>query len=249
VRIASLVPSITELLFALGLGPQVVARTAFCVHPRAGVRSAKSIGGTKSIRFDKLEALKPTHVVVNIDETPKPLADALAARGYVVVVTHPIAVEDNFPLFRLLGGLFGRAAAAEQLCTDLENALAELDRRAAVAPARDVLYLIWKAPWMTVGPDTYISRMLSRARWRTWPRRPEPRYPVVELDEATLEAVDHVLFASEPFAFTERHVEAFRRAHPAHADKALAVDGQMLSWYGSRAIEGARYLSRLLPGR
>jgi len=68
-RIVSLVPSITELLFDLGLGHQVVGRTAYCVHPKGRVKAVKSVGGTKTVRFDKLRALDPTHAIVNIDET------------------------------------------------------------------------------------------------------------------------------------------------------------------------------------
>jgi ABC-type Fe3+-hydroxamate transport system substrate-binding protein len=47
-RIVSLVPSLTELLFALGLGPRVVGRTGFCVHPRDAVRAVPKVGGTSS---------------------------------------------------------------------------------------------------------------------------------------------------------------------------------------------------------
>ena len=80
-RIVSLVPSLTELLFDLGLGDQVVGRTAYCRHPRGRVRAAISVGGTKRVDMAKLEALRPSHVIVNVDETPKGLADACAARG------------------------------------------------------------------------------------------------------------------------------------------------------------------------
>ena len=87
-RIACLVPSLTELLFALGLGPQVVARTGFCVHPREARRVPK-IGGTKDPDLARLRALAPTHLVVNVDENRR--EDVEAARAFVpnVIVTHP----------------------------------------------------------------------------------------------------------------------------------------------------------------
>ena len=67
-RIVSLVPSITELLFSLGLGAQVVGRTGFCIHPRDAVRDVPKVGGTKDVKLDALRALNPTHVIVNVDE-------------------------------------------------------------------------------------------------------------------------------------------------------------------------------------
>ena len=87
-RIVSLVPSLTELLFDLGLGDQVVGRTVFCVHPQGRVKAARSVGGTKTANSRKLHELKPTHVLVNIDETPRALAQELAAAGYTIIVTH-----------------------------------------------------------------------------------------------------------------------------------------------------------------
>lgn len=241
-RIVSLVPSVTELLFDLGLGPAVVGRTAFCVRPQGQVRNARSVGGTKTVRWEKLKALEPTHIIVNIDETPRELADQLAAMGYSIVVTHPVEVLDNLALFRLIGGLFGRVAEAKALCASLERAFQALAAAARDWPERPVLYLIWKDPWMTVAQTTYISRMLALARWRTVPEEAASRYPAVDLSEDLLSHCDLVLFSSEPFPFKDSHLTAFCEVFPAHAGKALAIDGQMISWYGSRAIAGLDYL-------
>lgn len=247
-RIVSLVPSITETLFDLGLGEAVVGRTVFCVHPRDRVKRAKSVGGTKRINLDKLQALAPTHVIVNIDETPRDLAEALAEAGYAVVVTHPIEADDNLALYRLLGGLFDRRAEAEAMCRAFA---AEAEALAAVAgalPQRRVLYLIWKEPWMTVSANTYIARMLARIRWRTIGSDPAVRYPAVVIDETLLAEADLVLFSTEPFPFTESHLAAFRAGQPGHADKAMLIDAEMVSWYGSRAIAGLGYLGGLARG-
>lgn len=242
-RIVSLVPSLTELLFDLGLGERVVGRTAFCVHPAGRIKAVRSVGGTKTVNWDKLRRVAPTHVIVNIDETPRPLAEELAAEGYTLVVTHPIEVADNVPLYRLLGGIFGAAEAAEALVARFEQAYAAAVAAAQDRPQRDVLYLIWKDPWMTVSADTYIAKMLALAGWRTVPAQADRRYPEVVLDEALLAQVDRVLFSSEPFPFTERHLADFRAAHPAHADKALPIDAELVSWYGSRALAGLPYLT------
>lgn len=245
VRIVSLVPSLTELLFDLGLGDRVVGRTAFCVHPRNRVRQVQSVGGTKTINMEKLRSSAPTHVLVNIDETPRPLAEKLAEEGAEVVVTHPVEVEDNLGLYRLIGGIFGVETAAERLAERFRQAYASAVGEARRWPPRRVLYLIWKDPWMTVSRDTYISRMLALASWHTVPGEADQRYPVVGLDEALLNDIDRVLFASEPFPFKAHHIDAFRADHPRHAAKALAIDGELVSWYGSRAIAGLDYVTAL----
>ena len=244
-RIVSLVPSITELVFDLGLEGNLAGRTAFCVHPEERVKRVKIVGGTKTVKLDKLFAVNPTHVIVNVDETPRELAEAIAARGARVIVTHPIETRDNVALYRLIGGVFGRTGEAEVLCADFEAAHGRIVEAAGALPRRRVLYLIWKDPWMTVSRDTYISRSLGLVNWRTACHDDEVRYPQVDMDEEFLDTCDLVLFASEPFPFTEAHLEEFRAAFPGHAAKARLIDAEMVSWYGSRAIAGLDYLRRL----
>ncbi|MEQ9555413.1 MAG: helical backbone metal receptor [Rhodospirillales bacterium] len=243
-RILSLVPSLTETLFALGLGDNIVGRTAFCIHPADKIKKVKSVGGTKQVNWQKVTAAAPTHVVLNVDENPKEMAEEMTARGIVPVVTHPIEPADNAPLIRLLGGVFGRDEAADDLAKNFEDSLAAIAVARPVTETR-VLYLIWKTPWMTVGPDTYIARTLDLISWRTWAPLAAARYPEIDMTDAVLDNVDRVLFSTEPFPFTEDHLTAFRTDHPDHAAKAQLVDGEMLSWYGVRAAAGLSYLKDL----
>ena len=243
-RIVSLVPSITELVCDLGLAPRLVGRTGFCVHPRATLKGIPKIGGTKDVDLDALRALAPTHVIVNVDENRKETVDAIAGFVPHVVVTHPLAPRDNLALYQLIGGIFGREGEAEALCARFEAAFAETERAAAGFAPQRVLYLIWRDPWMTVSRDTYIARTLALVNWETVPEHAATRYPEVALDERTLGGVDLVLASGEPYMFRERHV-AELAAMPALAGKRVAlIDGEMTSWYGSRAIAGLVYLPR-----
>lgn len=236
-RIVSLVPSITELLCDLGLGSQLVGRTGFCIHPKAVVAAIPKVGGTKDVNIEKIRALAPTHVVVNIDENEKPTVDLLAEFVPHVVVTHPVAPYDNLALARLLGGIFGAQAAADAWCADFERELAAL-RATAPGPARTVLYCIWQDPWMAVSQDTYIAAMLAELGWRV-PMLGDARYPRFEWSEQLVRGLDAVLLSTEPYRFTEAHADALERQI---GIPVLLVDGEMLSWYGSRALAGVRYL-------
>jgi ABC-type Fe3+-hydroxamate transport system substrate-binding protein len=240
-RIVSLVPSLTELLCDLGLAGALVGRTGFCIHPAATVRAIAKVGGTKDVNIEKIRRLAPTHLVVNIDENEKPTVEALAAFIPNVIVTHPLDPRDNPGLYRLLGGIFGAGEAAERLCAAFEQeyaALAALPPR----PQRRVLYCIWQDPWMTVARDTYIARMLALAGMQQWQAPDERRYPVFSWSEALADEIDEVLLSSEPYRFTEDHVDAIEKQT---GKPARLVDGEMMSWYGSRAIAGLRYLRGL----
>ena len=241
-RIVSLVPSITELLFGLGLGGQAVGRTSHCIHPREALARVPRVGGTKTPRIDKLRELRPSHVIVNVDENRRQDVEVIAQFTPHVIVTHPLAPDDNLTLYRLLGGIFGKQDAARRLCGEFRHARDALVDAAAVLPPQRVLYLIWRDPWMTVSRDTYISRMLALANWKTTCHDPESRYPEVRPDGQLLADTDMVLFSSEPFPFKPAHLDELRGLTGDTGTPCAFIDGEMTSWYGSRAVEGLRYL-------
>lgn len=282
-RIVCLVPSITELIVDLGLAGHLVGRTGFCIHPAHAVQGIPKVGGTKAVNLDKIRALAPTHLVVNVDENEKTIVDALRPFVPHILVTHPQSPADNLALIdqlvdafkdcaltlaapdatgqsHLLGlpsathsvaayALFERANwLKDQFSTRLQALQASVGQR---TPER-VLYLIWQDPWMTVARDTYISRMLALIGWQTWPEVQggdgvhtpgATRYPVLTGDEPWLGQVQRVLLSSEPYSFGAAHVAQVQAWIP-HA-KVQLVDGEMLSWYGSRALRGLDYLGRL----
>jgi ABC-type Fe3+-hydroxamate transport system substrate-binding protein len=235
-RIVSLVPSLTELVCELGLAGHLVGRTGFCIHPEEVVRAIPKVGGTKSVNLEKIRALAPTHVVLNKDENLQETAEALATFVPNLVVTHPLAPEDNLPLYRQLGTAFGRERDAEALCARFETALKVAKNQKY--PERKVLYLIWKDPWMTVSRDTYISRTLALFGMHTLPAEAGNRYP--ELESVDLAETDLVLLSSEPYRFQARHLDEVRQLS---GRPARLIDGEMTSWYGPRAIAGLAYLA------
>ena len=234
-RIVSLVPSLTELVCELGLAGNLVGRTGFCVHPATTVKSIPKVGGTKTVNLEKIRALAPTHVVLNKDENLRRTAEALAAFVPNLVITHPLAPEDNLALYRQFGTAFGRQREAQALCARFEAALQAAQQRKYAE--RKVLYLIWKDPWMTVSRDTYISRTLRLFGMHTVPETALERYP--ELPSLRRQDIDLLLLSSEPYRFGERHLAEVTALS---GKPALLVDGEMTSWYGPRAIAGLRYL-------
>lgn len=251
-RIASLVPSVTELLVALGLAPRLVARTGYCIHPVEALARIAKVGGTKDVNLDKLRRLAPTHVIVNIDENRLETVEALRAFVPEILVTHPCGPEDVAGLMHQMATAFsaepGVVARAALLTAELATELGATEP--GQRPRVPVLYLIWRDPWMTVARDTYIARMLARVNWSTQPaadggERGSARYPVVRGDEPWLAGVEQVLLSSEPYAFTADHLSQAQALCP--NARVRLVDGELLSWYGPRTAAGLRYL-RLLVG-
>jgi len=232
------------LVVDLDLIDHLVGRTRYCIHPADRVASVAKVGGTKKIHLDKIRALQPTHVLVNIDENTREMADALREFVPHLVVTHPQTPLDNLGLFELFGAIFNRRDQAQRLC----DAFAQAHRRLTNA-ARDwaslrVLYLIWRNPWMTISRNTYVSQTLAAAGMVSEGHDAETRYPEVEVDARLIDEVDAILFSSEPFPFKDADLAAFCENFPGSRHKVATIDGEMISWYASRAIAPMDYLRR-----
>ena len=235
-RVVSLVPSITELVCELGLADQLVGRTGFCIHPAETLKAIPKVGGTKSVNLKKIRALAPTHVIVNVDENTKETADALAAFVPNVIVTHPLGPLDNLALYRQIGDAFGKEREAEDLCARFNSAFTGISEKKFLQI--NVLYLIWKDPWMTVSRDTYVSRTLALFGLQTLPESSSERYP--KLNKLNMPGMELILLSTEPYRFNEKHKEELLQQLKLPV---FLIDGEMTSWYGSRAIQGLRYLA------
>jgi ABC-type Fe3+-hydroxamate transport system substrate-binding protein len=253
-RIVSLVPSITELLVDMGLAPWLVGRTGFCIHPQQVLRLIPKVGGTKDVNLRKIQQLAPTHVIVNMDENELHTVDKLREFVPQVIVTHPRAPQDNVSLIEQLEAVFATySAALDSMHTPATRLKKQIFQRLerlkpCARPAQRVLYLIWRDPWMTVARDTYISRMLELIGWQTWPDQlgqvtGASRYPQLTGDEPWLRTMDRVLLSSEPYRFGPHHLQEVQNWLP--QAKVQLIDGELISWYGSRAVKGLDYLMTL----
>jgi ABC-type Fe3+-hydroxamate transport system substrate-binding protein len=246
-KIVSLVPSLTELVCELGLGAHLVGRTGYCIHPAQTVAGVPKVGGTKTINLKKIRELAPTHVILNKDENRLEDADALKAFVPNLVVTHPLVAADNLAVYQQFGEVFDCQARAQELAQQFSDELALCRAQAWVT--KKVLYLIWKSPWMTVSQPTYIASMLREVGLEVvGPTTREldvesPRYPQFESQDAAAWNADAILFSSEPYQFSASDFGDTTDWASSTVPRSL-IDGEMLSWYGPRAIAGLRYLRK-----
>ena len=238
-RIISLVPSVTELLVQWGLATRLVGRTAFCVQPGWIRASVPAVGGTKNPDLARILALRPDLVILERDENTRATAQALAEAGLRLLVLRVRSLLDCGRAYRELGAAVGLAELGLARAASLQALIARLAllprRRAGAGPR--TLALIWKQPWMSSGPDTYIGDLLRRAGLT--PIGPDG-YPV--LAEADLEALDPqvLLLPDEPFRFSARHQAELQRRFP--RAQVRRVDGQAMTWYLSRTEQGLEAL-------
>ena len=226
--IVCLVPSLTELLFDLGLGDRLIGRTRFCIHPGDKVDEVPIVGGTKNPRIDKILEMDPDLVITNREENRKEDVEELAG-SLEVLVTDISSIEDALLAVYDIGKTCGVADKADSMIKKIRH---ELDN-VPDEPLQSVAYFIWREPWMTVGRDTYIHSVLTHWNLENVYGN-QTRYPKTTLNELGKRAPNLILLSSEPYPFKEKHREEVEEACP--DSRVLMVDGEWFSWYGSRML-------------
>lgn len=245
-RIVSLCPSLTELVFDLGAGAELVGRTRFCVHPGEEVGQVEALGGTKDPAVARIVELRPDIVLFNEEENRREDFEALTAAGVRCLSTFPKDASDTAEMVREIGSALAREEAAERIAEDIELRLERVRAQAeGEAPVRWA-YLIWRKPWMSVNQDTFAHALLCDAGGVNVFAEHSDRYPAIELAELAAAEPDLVLLCTEPFAFTEAHIDEVAAATGLERSRVRIADGEYLSWHGSRTPDGVDYAASLI---
>ena len=236
-KIISLVPSITEALFDLGLTEnEVIGRTKFCIHPNEKVKNVEIIGGTKNLNIEKIKALKPDLILANKEENAKEQVEILM-KDFKVIVYNTETIEDNYYLVKNLGLLFNKEERAQIFNLKIYEVLNQAKINSKIKTA----YLIWKNPYMTVGSDTFIHNILSEIGFENIFKN-QTRYPEIQTED--LVEADVIMLSSEPFPFKEKHIGELKEFHP--DKKIMIVDGEAFSWYGTHIAKCESYFRDLI---
>jgi ABC-type Fe3+-hydroxamate transport system substrate-binding protein len=264
-RIISLVPSQTELLYTLGQDSfpsppapparpfEVVGITKFCIHPTDWFRTKPRIGGTKDVSPEKIAELQPDLIIANKEENVREQIESLATR-YPVWVSDIHDLTSALAMIRSVGMLIDRQQQAQALADQIQKNFAALASvRLSLLGSHNngqrsprTAYLIWRTgnplSYMTAGTGTFIDDMLHRCGLTNVIN--QPRYPVTDPAALAAAGCELILLSSEPYPFRDKHREELQALTP-HADIRL-VDGEMFCWYGSRLLHAPAYFQQLL---
>jgi len=208
IRIVSLAPNLTEIVFALGDGSHLAGDTEFCDYPPQATQKPH-VGGPVNPNLEQIAALMPDLVLATKSINRRETVDALDRIGLPVYVTDPHSVDEMIDSVDHLGSALGEEKSAAALAKELQSRLADLDRRLAGSAPRRVLFVVWTDPLISIGRDTFIADALHRAGGRSvvdtsteWPR--------VSLEEMVRLQPEILIFASAHAGDTQHDIDALR---------------------------------------
>ena len=165
-RIVSVVPSQTELLYDLGLKNQIVGLTKFCIEPQELEESNQKwfelktkIGGTKNIDIEKVRNLNPHIIFANKEENDKDQIEALRSE-FMVYTSDVFDLDSALEMIEELGKLTKTNTEAKAIIAKIKINFTKIQ---IPGIKKTAAYFIWKNPYMTVGGDTFIHQMIEAA--------------------------------------------------------------------------------------
>lgn len=235
-RIISLAPHLTELLFAVGAGAQVVGVDSASDYPQAA-RSLPRVGDSSRINFERILALKPDLVIVWAGGNRAADIHVLEKMGMPVLHTRATRLGDVARLLRLIGQASGHGARGETAARDFATRLAALQVPAGHRPPVGVFYQVWDRPLMTVGGSHWISDALVLCGARNVFADLRGPSPVVSL-EAVLQRAPALIVSGSDAPDLRRQWRRFTGL-PAVANQALVrIDADRLHRLTPRLIDG-----------
>jgi len=248
-RIVSLVPSLTETLFALNLDGHIAGVTKFCVEPADAVAPIEKVGGTKNPDLRAILALRPDLVIANAEENRPQDVEWMRARGLKVFVTYPRTVSGALESVLGLGRITVRESEAVALAREIVRVVSVIETSLGIwnKLRLRVFCPIWKKPWMTFNQDTYAHDVLRLLGFlNVFADAPE-RYPRTTLEAALERRSPIVLLPDEPYEFAEKDALELKAALPAGLRRrVMLISGRDLHWYGVHTAKGLSALSERL---
>ena len=162
-RIISLAPSVTETLFALGAGPEVVGVSRYCDYPPQ-VRDLPRVGSFLTPNLEAIIALRPTLVVgLELSSDVRQIR-ALNSMGYPVLLVSDDSLQQIEDSIVKVGARIDREAEARRLVAEIQQQITAVQRRLVNVKPLRALMLVGHQPIVAVGPGTYLDELMRIAR-------------------------------------------------------------------------------------
>jgi iron complex transport system substrate-binding protein len=257
-RIVSTAPSITEMLYALGLGPKVVADTVYCNYP-PDARTKPKIGTYIAPNLEMIASLKPDLVI--IQKNPVQLGPRLSALHLNVLEVSHDNIDEVYGSIEKIGAAAGVPGRAHELVRSLRQQLEDIQRRTARYPRTRMMFIVGRAPnriedLIAVGRASYLNGIIEVAGGDNIFKDAVAPYPKVGMEDVLArnpQVIVDMGDMSEPERVSEeqkRAIVSLWKQYPSIAAvknrRVFAVASSIFTVPGPRMVDAARAFARML---
>ena len=247
-RIVSIAPSNTEILYALGLGDRVVGVTRYCDYPPEAKKKPKV--GDMTTSAEAVVALKPdlvlAHAFVNDAAIPR-----LERLGLTVFAIDPKTIEGVIRDIRTIGRITGRPKTADRVASEMERRVAEVRKRCAKRAVRNVLVVFQSSPLWAAGPKTFVDEMIQLAHAKNVAFDARPGFVTFSKELAISRNPDVIVAGVKSDADYFLKSPEWGKTNAVKHKRVFVIKSELISRAGPRLAQGLGELARRLeyPGR
>lgn len=248
-RIVSLAPNITELLFAISAGEQLVGIDNYSDQPAAAVATITKVGSNYEPSLERIVALGPDVVITSLSANRRETVAALERLGVPVFVTDTKSIPEMDRTLRNLGALTGHDGDAEKHLAAMNDGLADVRRRGAGPRRPRVLIVVWDDPLYVAGRNTFTHDLIDIAGGVNVATDAVgfAKYP---LERVLRSAPDVIVLPTHSAPETGARAVGYWSRWPdlpaVRAHRVHAVEDSLISRPGARLVAGAELLLGLV---
>jgi iron complex transport system substrate-binding protein len=250
-RIVSLAPSMTEILYALGLGDNIVGVTTFCDYPEEAKKKPK-IGGMSNPSLEAVISLKPDVVVLTTDGNPREFEERLVLLKIKTFVFQARRLAELPQGIRELGTALGVKNRADKLAQEIESGIDKIKKSSLVprpsSVGKKVLFIVWPEPLIVAGPGTVIDDAIALLGDENIAAVAKTAYPKFSIEEVIHQAPDIIVIGKGHVNMKEVSQGVLKRmaSVPAVKNGSVCYVSDRLFRLGPRVIKGIEELSECL---
>jgi iron complex transport system substrate-binding protein len=247
-RVVALVPSLAEIVVALGGSEHLVARTDYDTHP--AIVGLPSIGGGLDPSVEALVGLGVEVVLMAGGRDTPALGEQLQALGIQAIPFSTETVADIHASSQRLGALLGLQAEADSLSQAIQAGLGAVRQSVEGRPRVSAMYVVWSDPPMTAGPNTFIDDLIDIAGGRNAFGDIELPWPTVGFESIVDRAPDVILWPQGEITVDNvdqlTQTPGWRDVPAVQAGRVALVDANLFNRPGPGVVEAARTLANIL---
>ena len=252
-RVIALAPSLTEVLFAVGAGNQVVGRDSFANFPES-VKDLPDIGGNNGVyNYEAITSLKPDLVLATEINTPDQVNSIEKLGIKVVYLSNPVKLEDTYTLLSNVAMLTGHTQEAESLISSLKSRVAAVTEKISQAKSTPLVFYELDGsepskPW-TTGAGTFMDQLITLAGGKNAGAVLPDAWGQLSLEELLVENPELLLLGDAAYGTTPESVAArtgWGDLKAVKEGKVYAFNDDLVSRPGPRLVDGLEALAKLI---
>jgi iron complex transport system substrate-binding protein len=242
-RIISLAPSVTETLFALGLGDRIVGVTSYCDYPPEAAQKER-VGDTLRPGMEKIVALKPDLVIASTASQLEQFVRRLDELGVPIYVTNPRGIDDVLASIERIGEITGAEERAVELTRALRARIDATEQRVAPLEKQRVLFILGTEPLITAGATSFVTDLITRAGGKSISDDAPGDYPQYSLETAVAKQPEVIFLQAGESELPSR----LKQTPAARSGRVYRLNDDLLLRPGPRIVEGLEQMAEKIQG-